>query len=139
MAWITDAQLKAAIAMRKHLASAASLPKNFVDVAPRANASAYGRIRGVLLGRGFTAAQADAWDDREQWNEDLGVAWAEWRTADPEDRHQAWLEIKDLLEQLATEPILIDGEVVTPSGASSRVGYGSFDTTDDTFSMESEL
>lgn len=139
MAWITDAQLKAAIAMRKHLASASLLPDNFVDVAPRANASAYGRLRGVLLGRGFTAAEADAWDDRVQWNEDLGVAWAEWRTADPADRPQAWEEIKEMLEQLQTATILINGVATYPSGSAGRVGYGAFDTDDDTFTTESEL
>lgn len=139
MAWITDPQLKAAIAMRRHLASSSSLPSNVVDVVPRANASAYGRIRAVLLGRGFTAAEADAWDDRRQWNEDLGVTWAEWRTGDPADRPQSLEEIKWLLEQLETVPILIDGAIVTPSGSASRVGYGSFDTTDDTFTTESEL
>lgn len=138
MAWITDAQLKAAIAMRKHHASAASLPDNFLDVAPRANASAYARIRGVLARRGFSTTQMDSWAEREQWNEDLGVTFAEWRTADPADRPQAWQEIQDMLEELKEIGLFDDdgGELVPTNGA---IGYGDFETDDDTFTIDSEL
>ena len=133
MAWITDAVLKSAIASRHQLSSPAELPDHVADTIAKANASAYGRIRGILLGRGFTAAQLDQWDDRVQWNTDVGLCFAEWKTADPADRPQSWEELKQLLEDLETTPITIDGVNVSPTNG--RVGYGSFRTTDDTFVM----
>lgn len=139
MAWITDAVLKSAYASRRQFASSSSLPDHASDAAAAANASAYGRIRGILLGRGFTAAELDAWDDREQWNTDVGITFLEWKTGDGDARLQAWEELKALLEMLEELPIVIDGEVVTPSGSGARVGTGDFDTTDDTFTPDSVL
>lgn len=142
MAWITDDELKALVASRLGLRTPDDLPQHWVNadaVIAQANDAAYRKLRGILLGRGFTAAQADAWDDRTTWNKSLGVRWAFWEAAAPPDRSALWAEIRELLELFEKETIVISDVATYPTGSTSRIGYGEFDTTDDTFTTETEL
>lgn len=141
MAYITDNALKAAVAASQATAGPDALGAHWHQVIPRANRMAYNALRSCLLNRGFTAAQIDAWTDREDWNERLGVCQACWSVAkSSDDRGEAFRrEWKELLEELAGLAIVINGEVVDPTGASTRVAFGSYDTTDDTHTTDDEL
>lgn len=139
--FITDAALKTAIASGNAQASSSATPGHLNDAAPAANTAAYNRIRSVLFNRGFTAAQIAAWDEGEDWNTRVGVVMAFWAVSKgDEDRGEPFRrEYESLMEELKDAAIIIGGEMVNPSGAGTRVSYGSFDTCSDVHTMEDVL
>lgn len=141
MAYITDNALRSAVAAANGLESAASLPSQWNAIIPSANLFAYNRIRSVLFNRGFTPAQADAWDEREEWNEQVGVCVAFWRAAkSDEDRGEAFRrEYEALMAELEKTAIIIGGDIVQPTGSGTRVGFGDYDTASDVHTMEDVL
>lgn len=139
MAWITDATLKSAIAGRLGLASSSSLPSHWDNLVPYANSFAYKKIRGVLFRRGFTAAQADAWDAREDWNTRFGVLYAMLEGAKRGEQYATDYLSRDYeqaLKELETESIVINGAIVYASGANARVTWGDSETTSDRFLLD---
>lgn len=141
MPYIEDNALRAAVAASQGMTGPAALPPHFASVISRSNRMAYNALRSCLLNRGFTAAQIDAWTDREDWNERLGVCQACWAVSkSAEDRGEAFRrEWKELLEELAALTIVIDGEAINPTGAGTRISSGSYDTTDDRHTMDDVL
>jgi hypothetical protein len=138
VAFITDPELtKACKSANTHASN--PLPAHWEDAVPRANRWAYNRIRGVILARGFTAAQFAAWgesgEEGRDWNERVGVLYAFWLASkSDDDRGRAYAdELKEAVEELKTLPIVIAGELVSPTGSGTRVGYGDFDTGADRF------
>ena len=145
MAFITDPVLtKAVKSANTHAGN--PLPDHWEEAIPRANRWAYNRIRGVILGRGFTAAEFAAWgasgEEGQDWNERIGVLYAFWLTSkSDEDRGRAYSdELKEAFEELAEVKIVVDGELVQPTGT-VRVGFGTFDddVLEDTFSDDMVL
>lgn len=141
MAYITDDALRDAVAAANTANSAGALPAHWTSIIPSANRFAYNRIRSVLFNRGFTPAQVDAWDERADWNEQVGVVVAFWRASkSDEDRGEAFRrEYEALMAELVDAAIIIDGEIVNPSGAGTRISYGSYDTSDDIHTIEDTL
>jgi hypothetical protein len=129
MAWITDTQLKEAVAGALGLASAHDLPSHWDQVVEWANRDAYKRIRSALMGRGFTDDQLDEWEARTEWNERVGICTAIKRAAmrgEQYDTQSAIEDCKAAFEELKTETIVIDGEAIYPTGGLGRVGYGEY-------------
>lgn len=141
MAWITDAALKTAIAAADAQSSSSALPTHLTNAAAAANTAAYNRIRSVLFNRGFTAAQIAAWDEREDWNTRVGVVLAFWNVSKgDEDRGEPFRrEYESLMEELKELALIVDGELVQPSGSGTRISTGDFDTTDDIHTTEDVL
>lgn len=141
MTWITNNVLAAAVAAANGLESAASLPSQWNAIIPVANQFAYNRVRGVLLARGFTPAEADAWDERAGWNEQLGVCVAFWRAAkSDEGRGEEFRrEYTSLMQELRDLAVIIGGEIVQPSGAVVRIASGAYDVSEDLHQLEDTL
>ncbi len=139
--FITDAALKTAIAAGNAQASSSANPQHLTDAAPAANIAAYNRIRSVLFNRGFTAAQIAAWDEGADWNTRVGVVMAFWAVSKgDEDRGEPFRrEYESLMKELKDTAIIIDGDIVQPSGAGTRVSFGSFDTACDIHTMDDVL
>jgi hypothetical protein len=139
--YITNPNLSTAVAAANTQGSAASLPAQWNSIVPSANIFAYNRIRSVLFNRGFTPAQVDAWDERESWNEQVGVCVAFWRASkSDEDRGEPFRrEFEALMEELKEMAIVIDGVIVNPTGSGTRISFGDFDTTSDIHTMEDTL
>ena len=86
MAFIADSELTTAVKTANTHADS-PLPDHWEEAIPRANRWAYNRIRGIILGRGFTAAQFAAWgedgEEGQDWNERIGVLYAFWLPRSP--------------------------------------------------------
>jgi hypothetical protein len=131
VAFITDQVLTAAVKSANTHAQH-PLPAHWEDSISRANRWAYNRIRGIILGRGFTAAQFAAWGAEGEEGRD-----AFWLASkSDEDRGRAFSdELKEAFEELAELKIVIDGELVVPEGT-GRVSHGDFDTSEDRFLLD---
>lgn len=140
MPWITDAELKTELAGALGLAASSSLPTHFSSIlVTTANSRAYTKVRGVLMGRGFTAAQLDAWEARTDWNKRLGVLAAFIHAAKRGEKYETsnlLQEWKEALEELMTETIVIADEPVYPTGDNGRVSTGDYDTSSDRFTLD---
>lgn len=135
MAWLTDTELKAAVAGALGQAGPADLASHWDKIVPWANRQAYQTIRAVLIGRGFTDDQVDDWDAREEWNERLGVCLAIKRAAmrgEAVNLQAATDDCKEAREELLAVPVVVDGELLS----SGRVSRGDETTTGDRFQLD---
>lgn len=144
MANLTDAELTQAVADGQGAASTAALPVFWPSTIPRANREAFNALRSRLLGRGYTLAQTTAWlaaDDGRDWNATLGVCKAYWNVSkSSDDRGEPFRrEWEELLAEFDLAAIIIDGVLVTPSGAGAKVAYGDFTTSDDIHTIDDVL
>jgi len=141
VAYITDDTLKDAVAASQGMTAASALPAFWLVAVPSANGRAYRKIRTVMRGRGFTTAQVDAWDDREDWNRVIGVCLACWDVSKAsEDRGEAFRrEYEALIEELMGAELTIDGEVISPTGPGVKIGYGEYSDTSDIHTIDDEL
>lgn len=142
MAYIADNALAAAVAASQGLTGPDVLPPQWGVAIPSANLRAYNRLRAVMRKRGFTTAQIDLWDDREDWNRTLGVCLACWDVSkSSEDRGEAFRREWDaLLKELMEADLTIGGEVVFPTlAATLRIGSGEYDTADDLHTLDDVL
>lgn len=138
MPYITDSVLRDAVAGALGLASASDLPLHWtVRLISSANTRAYNKLREVLIGRGFTAAQVAAWEGAANWNERLGVIYSflDARKSGAEIGGNLDSELEAALEELKTISLVIDDEVVLPTPANSRIGRGDMRTADDRFTL----
>jgi hypothetical protein len=139
--YITENQLKAAVAASQGASGPEALGPHWHSVIGRANRMAYNALRSALFDRGFTAAEIDAWDAAADWNERLGVCQACWSVSkSSEDRGEAFRrEWTDLLKELAGLTI-VDGDTATnPTGDGTRVSSGSYTTTTDIHTIDDVL
>src|SRR4051812_21317071 len=119
------------------MGSVTDLTAQYTEVIPRANVAAYRAIRTVLLGRGFTAAVIDAWDDNTTWNYTLGINRAEYyANVDPEHRAAINQEWTDLIKDLGSVVIVVSDQALYPTTDHGRIGSGDFDTTDDIHTID---
>lgn len=146
MAFFADSVLTAACVAANTQAADADLPAHWDAIVPVANRRAYATLRRVVLGRGFTPAEFASWGSGEDsdgydWNLRFGVVYAFLEASKgDEDRGAAYREeLKELLEELAGTPVVIDGELVNATGENTQIGYGAYDTSDDTFTPDTEL
>lgn len=131
MSYITkdDATKSAASLMR--MRGAESLPAHWGPQIDAALERSYQVIREALIGRGFTAAQVDAWDARRVYQRQIMICYLFENGGLPDDfsGSQSLDRACKMLEQLQTCQVIVSGVLVVPAGTSAGVGYG--DSTDD--------
>lgn len=142
MAWITDDELKAAVAGIIGMAAATDLPANWNEIVPKANRFAFNWVRAKLAGRGYSPAQMDLWDMGPDYNRSAGLCRA-FKDAALKGEPVNLSIIQpycDELKELDTVTITAGGEVLDPASESgANVGYGDFDTGSDTFTPDTVL
>lgn len=138
MAYITDAELKTALAPILRKASAAEINPLWGNIVPDANVAAYNEIIGRLTDRGFTVAQIDSWARNDEFNRDIGLFWALVKGAGLDGYDDKWIERLDRREELDTVAVVIDDELVDPGDTSGSIGQGNLDTSGDIYSLDPE-
>jgi len=144
LANLTDAELTQAVADGQGAVNTTALPVYWPSTIPRANREAFNALRSKLLGRGFTLAQVTAWlaaDEGRDWNATLGVCKAYWNVSKAsEDRGEPFRrEWTELMEQLDELVVIINGELITPTGPGVKIGYGEYSDTSDIHTIDDEL
>lgn len=141
MAFITDDVLAQYVSTALAARNPNQLPLHWRNAVVPANVRAYNTVLRVMLGRGFTLAQVNAWSEAATWNRLLGVCAACWDVSKgDDDRGEPFRrEWEFLLKELTDSVFILDGAVVDPSTAATRVGYGEFDTANDTFTVDDVL
>lgn len=142
MPWITDADLKTAVASVHKLASAASLPGHWTAIVARANSRAYHRLRRILANKGYSFADLDTWAERVDFNVAGGLCYALREGGLPEGQEglslsnycKVWEEV-EALGTLYAE----DGEPLPFSNLGASISFGGYSTAHDTFTRETEL
>lgn len=135
-AWLTDALLGDAVAARLQTtrANQESASPHWTTIISEANNEAYYHIRSVLLDRGYSIANIDAWDRRVEFNKKLGVCIAFENGAAGRDYPlEAVDRICKCREDLLTVAIVVSDEVVDPESGSARVSTGDMNTANDVF------
>ncbi len=130
---VTLAQVKRAFAPVLST-SPERLEPRYDDVLEGALVKANSAVDGALLGRGYSAAQAQAWDRRAEFVTDLAVFWALATGGLFADLDQAVLDRFDRRKELDLAAVLIGGALqgpqpVTDGGSLGGLGGGRFDTT----------
>lgn len=139
MPYLTDAALESKAHDRLGLAASEDLPDRYASVVTDANTAAYQDIRRALLRRGFTQAQIDAWDDRVEFNRDIGLYWI-FAGQPNQSADDTWIEKLNRREELETVAVMIDGEVVEPGATGSRpIGWGLLDDSNDAVTMDTRF
>lgn len=135
MAYITAAALKDTLAAHLKLPAAANLPAQVDVYATNCVDDAYNLIRRKLLGRGYTLAQIDSWDERFAFNRNIALYKALCHVAESDDV-DLWPEKFNWIDALDTIEIVCGGELQTPGGTTGQVTYGTIDTTGDRFTRD---
>lgn len=137
MAYVTDDDVKETLAAMLKRAAVASTEDYWLGLVPQCNVAGYNEVRGALLNRGFTLAQIDAWDRREEFNRDLALWWVGVKgEAYFSDAEKQMLAKLDRRQELETVAVVADGALQSPDSTSGGYGYGTLDTTDDTFTRD---
>jgi hypothetical protein len=141
MPWITDAQLKSAVASVQGLASPSDVASHWDDSITAANVGAYNWLRAKLAGRGFSPAQMDSWDAKADYNRAAALCrlYREYGLKGVGEANLIVEQCKSL-EELDTLDVTAGGEVIEPgaTGAGS-VSHGSYTTTCDRHTMDDTL
>src|SRR5436189_228358 len=115
--WFTNDQLKTLVAkvLRKQVADLADYWDEFVA---DSNTDAVADINEILQGKGYTAAQIDAWDYRVTYNRDIALYHALVKGGALADYDQTTVDKLDR-RKLLTESsgIMINNAMVLPGGA----------------------
>jgi hypothetical protein len=126
MAWITNNTLMVQVAARLGLQNAAALPEHWSQIIPDANDTAYNEIVGILVGRGFSLAQVNQFDNIQNWNRTIALGYAFQEAALRGDQYQQVPidKMMKLLEELPTKKCTVQGILVLPTGTGVRIGAG---------------
>jgi hypothetical protein len=74
--WLSDAEITDALADVQNLAGGGdALESYWVGIVPQAHRKAYNWIAACLVGKGYTVAQLDTWDARQDYERDLSLWW----------------------------------------------------------------
>lgn len=139
MPYTTDTEIRDAIAGALGLVDGSELPTHWTArIVTTGNNRGYLKLREVLLGRGFTAAQVSAWEGAANWNERLGVIYTmmEARKSGAQIGGNLDAELEAALGELKTVTLVIDDEPVYPTLASGRIGRGDRRTSSDRFTLD---
>lgn len=128
MAWMSDAAVKALLAATKRNIDGTELTRQayWDSLIHRATLVARGKLIRALVGLGYTAAQAAAWDDGLEFHGDQSL-YEVGRLAlkDFDDNLKPYLETFNRIPELTADlDVLIDGELVTPGAGFGGVRYG---------------
>jgi len=140
MAFLSDADIKTALAGTMHLAEA-SLEDWWDAIIAGANVTAQKEIVGEFLSRDLTAAQAEDWDRCEEFQRDMALFWAFTRSgvgALDGEFNRDNLKALDRRKDLKAAEILIGGETVDITEAGGKLVIGALDTDGDTITPDWE-
>lgn len=134
MSFVTDAAMQEHLKSALHLTTADKPTAYYVALASKANKNAYHTILNILIGRGYTKAQIDAWPGGASFQEDLGVFWAMVKggAANPSEYDATLLKLLDRRAELAEVTITDAAWEEVDTGGSSFT-TGAYDTDDDIF------
>lgn len=132
--YIDDATLKQRVADVLKRGAASGLAEYWDRIVPRANRAAYDEIVGALASRGYSSATIQSWDRGAEFQEMLGLFWCGQYGAahfqnDEGDLFREW----DRREELRTVPVLVAGELQSPSVGGGPIGYGAMKTGKEVF------
>lgn len=136
--YITDAELKTALAPVLRKASVHDLNPLWDGIVPDANEAAYNEIIGRLTNRGYSVAQIDQWARRYEFNRDIGLFWCLVKGAGLDGYDDKWIDRLDRREELDEVTIVIDDEVADIADTTAAIGHGPLSTTDDIFVLTTE-
>jgi hypothetical protein len=93
----------------------------------RCTQAAYNQIVSVLVGRGFSLAQINTWNQREDYQRDIALCWALKKMGFERGDEQDWINDFCKSDELATVNLVDDdGGEIEPSGEPEEV-FSSFD------------
>ncbi len=122
--YITTSDLAAAVAASLQLGSAAELAPFWLERLGPANEQAYAEIVGILMARGYTQGQIDAWDLRVQYSRTLGRFFCLRDGGAQYPGLPEAVRLLDVRKDLATLAITVGGVVVTPGSVSAAAPLG---------------
>lgn len=131
MAYTTAAAVKTELANMVGAASSASLVSRYDGIVATSVEWGYQEIISALRERGYTQAQIDAWDRREEFNLSMALFWALSRGVVKQAEYNSIKQL-DRRKELETVAILIDGDLADPGAGAGMVGYGSLTFDEDT-------
>lgn len=139
--WVTYDEMLRAVATLRHVN-----PGDICDPWPEAiregNQAAADDIAQILMSRGYTAEQVNAWDQRKTYNRDVGLFWTIVKVGALEDFNDTQINKLDRRKELQTLLLLINGEPVTPgttAGAGAGIRGGRLDTSSWRFDMNTRF
>lgn len=123
--WYTLAELKQDVADILKESSVDNLQPYWTLQCTKALNTAYGDIAQILRGRGYTAAQLDAWDFRAEYNRQQALFWLFTETSLGIGYDDKEINKMDRREELREDTaLLINGEPEKPAGDSDTSGVG---------------
>jgi hypothetical protein len=138
--YITDDALLNAVAARVgYTADKITAESHLPAIVSDANISAYQTIRSKLMGRGYSASTIDTWERAAEFNRRIGICHTltEWALTKEFDSN-ALDRLCKCEEELDTV-ILVEADDDTPEISQANVTYGDMGTTDDRFSLDTDL
>lgn len=124
MAFTTDAVIKDDVVAALKLTSASDLPAYWDDVISRCHTAAYQEIVGALLMRGFTKAQADAWDRGTEYERTLSLYFVFTTPQGAGNFDTQAVKLWDRREELRTVMIYASGAWTNPGESPGTIGVG---------------
>lgn len=103
------------------------------------NHSAAGSIDAILGNRGFTPAQIAQWDQRKDYNIDIGMFWSFTKGGIPAGYSDLMISKLDRRKELESVPVLVNGVVVTPGNTDFNVSGGRMSEAGYRFSMDTQF
>lgn len=139
--WITDAELKQLVAdtLKKDVGTLTVYWDGHVT---RGNRDAAADITSILMGKGFTTAQIDGWDNRVTYNSDIALYLALVKGGALAEYDQTTIDKLDRRPMLtAANSIMINGQVVQPGDSTSGGGAagGVIDDSNYRFNMNTRF
>ncbi len=134
MSYITKADGQRAVASVLRLKGPDSLPAHYDKQVDDALEQAYQLIREVLIGRGYTVAQLDAWDARRVYSRQIFLCLMFENGSLPDEFASSFAIDRACKkkEELLTCTVIANGLPVDPTGPGGGVGYGDdYDDDDD--------
>lgn len=134
-AFITEADLAAALKSALQLAPDTVLEPWWGPLVTAAWAEAYSTIVSSLMGRGFSKAQIDQWDQGATYQRLIGL----WRCLNqaavnqPEMYSLTALQAVDVRANLVKENVTVGGLWVYPDSEVAQVSVGPYDAAEDLF------
>ncbi len=123
--WYTLEELMQAVADRLKESSVDGLEPYWERTCADAIQTGYGDVVRILLGKGYTMAQLDAWDDRRDFTRQQSLFWLMTESSlgsGYDDKEIDKLDRRKELTEAVT--IQINGEAVAPASTSGAGGVG---------------
>lgn len=149
--WLTDLDVEDRLAGVLNLTGGrAALEPFWLGIIPAAHRAGYNEVVGALAARGYSVAQMDSWDRREEFEAHLSLWWAlvegesEREGAETSTRPTMVPRLLfkfDRRLELATVPLTAGGVLMVPPTPASqaKVVMGQMDTSKDIFQLDPDV